>query len=260
MAQSDNILQELKELESSLVNTGKGNPYHVPTGYFEGLISHVISRLKALDAANAVDEINHLSPLLSGISRKLPFQVPAGYFGELEQNLSSIATRSEEESADAELAGISPLLSGLKKEMPYSVPSGYFDEVAIPAQTKIPAKVISMPRKSVIRYAAAAVVTGIIVLSGFLIFGNTNRIDPNEKSFAWVEKSLQKVSTDDIDEFAELTEDGTLAQIDSKAELKEVNEIKQLIQDIPDNELQEFIEETQISEQEIMIAEETILN
>ena len=50
MNQSSNILQELKELQSSLADKALGNTYAVPEGYFEGLAREVLNRIKALEA------------------------------------------------------------------------------------------------------------------------------------------------------------------------------------------------------------------
>ena len=68
MTQKDHILQELKELNSSLVNLSQQNVYSVPVGYFDGLAAQVMKRIKALEAINAKEELNHLSPLLNSIS------------------------------------------------------------------------------------------------------------------------------------------------------------------------------------------------
>lgn len=259
MAEYNNILQELKELNSSLSGTGRVEMYTVPKGYFDGLAAHMLRRVKALDAVDARDEIRHLSTLLAGLPKELPFKVPEGYFEELQENIPLITGSEESETAASELASISPLLSGLKKEMPYSVPLGYFEEVAKPVRENSPARVVPITRNRIFRYAAAAMITVMLAVSAFLIFGNNRSIDPNVRSYAWVEKSLNKVSTDDIDEFAELTEYGTLAMTDTRTEAKVANEIVELVKDIPDSELQEFIEETEVLVQEVN-TDEIILN
>jgi hypothetical protein len=293
MAQRDNILQELKELQSLLVNASALNiyqvpagyfeglaeqvmrkiraleaksaseelsylypllggekkiAYSVPAGYFEGLAEQVLRRVKALEAGNAAEELDHLSPLLGSISKEMPYAVPSGYFRDLAEEVTGSMMANNQTAAE-ELETLSPLLSGLKKEMPYSVPQGYFEELGKatggePATSQ--AKVISFTRQRWFRYAVAAVVTGIIVLAGFLVFDRPGgKIDPNDQSFAWVKKNLKKVSTDDLDEFAELATDGTLAVNETKNDAKESSVIQELIKDIPDEELQQFLEETQ---------------
>ena len=80
MTQRDNILQELKELNSRLAAETVPNVYTVPAGYFDGLANLVISRIKAMEANNAADELNALSPQLGNLSRKIPYILPNVYF------------------------------------------------------------------------------------------------------------------------------------------------------------------------------------
>jgi hypothetical protein len=229
-------------------------PYSVPAGYFEGLTNDVLARIRANanGEVNAVGEakaeLQNLSPLLSSISREMPYSVPAGFFEDIAEKASKWAGSSAQ-TAKEELDELSPLLSGMKKEMPFSVPQGYFDEINKKAdvESRRGARLVSITAGRWFRYAAAAVVTGVIVLSGFLIFGNKQSIDPNEQSFAWVKKNLKKVSTDDIDHFVEMVDAGApvVASAEVKSDSKETNEIKELIKNIPDEELQQFLDDTE---------------
>jgi hypothetical protein len=251
MAQKDNILQELRELQSSLAKSATGLVYQVPAGYFEDLAGQVLRRIKALESTDVREELNHLSPLLNSLSRQMPYNVPTGYFDQLEETIAIIGT--EDETPVAELEMLSPLLSGLKKEMPYSVPAGYFQQIGKATTTEgtQETRVVSITKRSWFRYAVAAVITGVIVMSGFLVFNNKNKINPEENSYAWVEKSLKKVSTDDIDEFTELAVDGTVASADIRSEVNEINEIRELVKDIPEKDIQQFIEETESAEPDV---------
>lgn len=247
MAQKDNILQELNELQSSLANAGVQNAYRVPDGYFENLPAWVMSRIRAMEAENAAEELSHLSPVLSGISKKMPYTVSADFFNSIDEKVSEITNNETELSAEEELKGLSPLLSSLKKEMPYSVPAGYFENIDTPASTTTTqAKVVPMTRQKWFRYAAAAMVIGLVVLAGFLIFSSST-IDPSKKSYAWVEKNTKKISTDDIDKFVQLVDEGTpvLAKVDVNENMPEINEIKELVKDVPEKDLQNFLDETE---------------
>lgn len=249
MTQRDNILEELRELQSSLVNAPVQNVYHVPGGYFEGLTDQLLNRIKALEAENAAEELNYLSPSLNSISRKMPYSVPAGFFDGLAESVIE-SVRNNHQTPTEELETLSPLLSGLKKEMPFSVPQGYFEGFSntVNIETVKPEiKVISITRQKWFRYTAAAVVISFALLSGSLIFKKPITIDPKEKPFAWVEKSLKKVSTDDINEFVELADEE--APLVTNVDVKTANEIKELIKDVSDKEIQDFIEETQTDEQ-----------
>jgi hypothetical protein len=245
MTQKDNILQELKELQSSLANAPVQPVYQVPAGYFDGLAAEVLNRVKALETDDVKEELDHLSPLLAGISNKMPYSVPANFFNRIEERISEVIINENELSPAKELETLSPLLSGLKKETPYTVPQGYFENIvsAIPQETKV----ISLTKQKWFRMAAAAVVTGLIITIGFFIFDKPATIDPNVKPLAWVEKNLKKVSTDDIDKFVQLADVEEAPSIAS-VETKETNDIKELMKDVPDKDIQKFLDDTPADE------------
>jgi hypothetical protein len=240
MTQRNNILQELNELNSTLVNISPANIYSVPAGYFDGLAATMLARIKAMDAANAVEELNYLSPSLSTISKQNIYSVPAGYFESLAENtIRSIRAGNGHQTAQEEIEGLSTLLSGLKKQMPYSVPQGYFESISEkPVRTET--KVISFTRHKLFRYAAAAVVIGIVAMSGLLIFGNKK--DPAEKVMVKVGKEVKKMSDDDLKDFLQFTDAGLNGE--EKVSNSNTDEIKELLKDIPESELKDFIEET----------------
>src|SRR6476646_1125218 len=109
MTQRDNILQELNQLQSSLVNAGTQNVYRVPGGYFDSLAEQVLNRINALDTENANEELHYLSPLLNSISKKMPYAVPANFFDGLAASLIASANNEHQTPAE-ELEELSPLL------------------------------------------------------------------------------------------------------------------------------------------------------
>ncbi len=268
MTQNNNILQELKELESSLAGLAAQNIYSVPDGYFEGLVGQVLNRIKAMEAANAAEELGYLSPMLSNMSKQLPYAVPAGYFESLEEKLMQTVRNSNDylhkesfgQTATEELEMLSPLLSGLKKEMPYSVPQGYFENLAADINTqanKTETKVVSIGSRKWFRFAAAAVITGVIVMVGFMVIDGP-KVDPGTNSHAWVEKKLKKVSTEKIEEFIQLTDEEELvASKDIKTQ-----DIKELMKDVPENEIQSLLNDTQFLDDGMAddAAAETMMN
>lgn len=260
MTQRDNILQELRELQSKLADHTPENIYSVPTGYFDGLVEEVLRRIRALEAENAVDELACLSPLLSKLSKKMPYTVPAGYFEGMETSLiSSVSTDGQ--SAKEELKTLSPLLSGLKKELPYSVPVGYFESLGENrASAKTETKIVSLGSRKWIRFAAAAVVTGIIVTTGYF-FLSRDKVSVDSNSYKWVKVNTKKVSTEKIDEFIQLTQEeksgqGTIAAVEKNLDIKE------LVKDIPEKEIQNLLNDTELlDDAETNIAsDETLMN
>lgn len=240
MTQKDYILQELKELDSLLAMTGTGSTYQVPEGYFNTLPAIILTRARAIEAADAGEELLILSPLLAGIPKKMPYSIPAGYFEELEQTPYASIFGSEGLSAEKELDALSPLLGELKKENTYRVPEGYFDTLVSEAnENKVTVtKVVSIRRTKWVRYAAAAVVTAVVAVSSFFIISKNKQPDPETASYAWVEKNMKKVSTTDIDEFLQLTDEASLVSTNTQAPIEEV---KNLLKNISDDEIQHFL-------------------
>ena len=246
MIQKDYILQELNELKSSLAGIAPQNIYTVPIGYFDGLAEKVVTRIKAMEAANAAEELSHLSPLLSNISKQMPYTVPAGYFEKLEEKLmQTVRESSDYQTAKEELETLSPLLSGLKKQMPYSVPQGYFENLAETASKesiKPETKVISISSRKWFRFAAAAVITGVVTMAAF-IFLKKDKVDASTNSYSWVKKNTKKLSTENIATFVDLTEEENLVvSTDTKAP----QDVKELIKDVPDNEIQSLLNDTKL--------------
>ncbi len=258
MTQKDNILNELQELNSRLVGVPNQNVYTVPVGYFDGLAEQVLNRIKALQASGVGEETGYLSSVLAGISKEMPFKVPQGYFEGLEKNVLKAISNTEQSVAD-ELKEISPFLSGLKKETPFSVPQGYFDTLSTPAvEEKQPAKLVSFTSRNWFKYAAAAVVTGVVFLAAFFVINKQNS-DP-AKSFVKFEKKLEKeikkTSDKELTDFIQEVS-GNDATKEDVAINKPDDEIKELLKDVSETELKKFLEET--SDAETATDEEALL-
>lgn len=287
MTQKDNILQELKELNSRLAGYQPGQTYTVPAGYFDGLIGQVIQRIRALEAANAAEELELLSPVLSRLSKTMPYTVPAGYFEQLDKRLEKVKGSDEFSSTvldgldkqmpyqvpsgyfdglaermlkavrhvdhsnvQDETAAISPLLGSLKKEMPFQVPAGYFDHLATDVaakETATEAKVIAITSRSWFRYAAAAVITGVVFLAGLLIMNRPdNETEAGIKVFSKVSKDIKPLNDTQQDDLVDFLDAGLTgsetARVNTEAKSKE---IQQLLQDVSEEELKDFREQTE---------------
>jgi hypothetical protein len=259
MSQRDKILTELKELGSSLSGFSLINTYQAPAGYFEGFSSGMLDLVKAMDAKDAREELSLLSSLVNDIDRSMPFSIPAGYFEGLEKKLMAGVLASEtEQSFDKELETLSPLLSGLKKEVPYSVPDNYFDSLVNIAKNNEPrkeAKIISIGVRKWYRVAAAAAVTGIIAISAFL-FTRKDAIDPVTKSHAWIEKSLNQVSTDDLDQFIDMSDE----QLPVIASVTPGKEAKELVNNLSVDQIGKFLDELNDTGADIDSEDDILLN
>lgn len=258
MTQRDNILQELNELNSRLALSQPVNTYAVPPGYFEGLAAQVLSRIRAMEAVDAAEELSYLSPLLSGLPKQMPYTVPAGYFEGVSEIMTKLAKGTGDDlTAAEETASISRLLGSLKKEMPFTVPTGYFENLAsdiAARESKTEAKVISLSSsRKWFRYAAAAAVAGIIFMAGFLIINKPGETEPGRAVFVKVSKDIKKLNNtqkDDLIDFLNSGMTGTeTARVNNDNKSKE---IQQLLQDVSEEELKDFQEQSEDLEEVLM--------
>lgn len=257
MKQSDNILSELKELNSRLTLISNENCYEVPAGYFESIAAKVLSRIRALESTDVSEELNHLSPLLSSFPKKMPYTIPTGYFESLRESIQH-AIQDDYESSVSETERISPLLAGLKKNNPYSAPQGYFETLADDVATReshTEAKVVAITRNSWLRYAAAAVVAGFIIMTGLFIVDSAAKKESGETALARVTKDIKKlneVQKDELIDFLDAGLDGNeTARLDNDSKNK-LKEIQQLLQDVPEEDLKNFREQTEDIEEVLM--------
>jgi len=242
-------LNELADLGSDLKDHDPQNIYAVPAGYFEGLPDQILNRVKALEATNAKEELTYLSPLLSKVSKEMPYAVPARFFQDLsEVLLKKISEHEDYQTSEEEIETLSPFLSSLKNKNPYSVPAGYFEALESKVVRKDSfgekkeTKVISITRRRWYRLAVAAVVIGILVISGLLFINRNNKVTIAKNPGKWIEKNVvDKVNKDKIDEFVTLANDDNSEKVDDQSDAAKKAEIKELMKDVPEKEIEEFL-------------------
>ena len=211
------------------------------------------------------------------------YTVPQGYFENFAASMLQKLGLENAPTAVEELENLSTVLAGIPKKMPFTVPEGYFNNVTedlaewvkdeempefAKAGKKMPytipvgyfenlaesvlkqvnpkeARVISISSsRKWMRYAVAAMVAGIITISSVLYFGKDKSIDPISDSYGWLEKNLKNVPDNELDEFLNTTYISTNAI--AKTETVHKTEVRQLLKDIPDSELDKFLEEVTI--------------
>lgn len=227
-----NIIQdELNELNSGLNPNSNNTPFSVPEGYFDDLAAFVLAKIKSETSVSAMGEIGQLSPLLAGVPRQLPYSVPDNYFQSNIEDLKAFTSDSEE----------SLVLSFIDKEMPYEVPVGYFANVPEQVLEKVSdhrTKAVPMKRKWM-RLAAAAMVAGIMAVSGIFYFNNRGSSNVISDPVTVVKKA----STEELNAFikttaVDVTDDN--AQITVKNNVPKT-ETKKLFADVSDKELDAFL-------------------
>ncbi|MCB0697690.1 MAG: hypothetical protein KDC07_10015 [Chitinophagaceae bacterium] len=85
MEREQDILNELKDLNSTLASYPKGMPYQVPAGYFDGLAA----------------DIYHLASAGVELTKEIPFNVPVGYFDTLPQQTLNAAKKADAAASTA---------------------------------------------------------------------------------------------------------------------------------------------------------------
>lgn len=230
------VLARVKDEEvSALLPQQKDNPYEVPQGYFDGFAANMLKRVKALEAESAKDELGVLSPLLSSLGKKTPYSAPEGYFEDLTDN--AVAGAKAIDFVNVELENLSPVMSSLKGENVYEVPAGYFEQLPATMLAKVKqqgSKVVSMsfPRR-VIRYAAAAVVAGLIIAAAWLFVGQGS--NSGEQTLAGIEEVSDEALVDFLaNQTVSPAETSILAS--ANVELK-AEDLQEMLSDVSDDEL-----------------------
>jgi hypothetical protein len=235
------LLKDAEGEVSPVLPAKKDNPYQVPQGYFDNFATSVLQRIKADEAQSAKEELETLSPLLSGLGKKMPFSTPDNFFEELSDN--AVAGAKAIDFVNVELENLSPLMSSLKNKQVYEAPAGYFDQLPQQILQKVksqPAKVVSMNfTRRVVRYAAAAVVAGLIVAAAWLYIGTGKE----ESSLVGIEQ----VSDEGLESYIENQSsvspaETTVLAVNTNAEIDE-EDMKDMLADVSDEELQKYVDQ-----------------
>jgi hypothetical protein len=244
MAQSNNILEELRELNSQLAGQPVEQVYSVPPGYFDNLAENVLSRIRTLNASSVSEELEILSPLLSKANKEMPFAIPSNYFESLDHSIAIIAT-NKEDSPKEELESISPLLNSIGKQNVYSVPWGYFEQINSAPETKV----VSIKRRSWIRYAIAASITALVFLAGFMF---VNRPDKAGRVLVRLERDVKKMDDTQKDKLIEFIDAGFDGKETVQNNPVKSNEVKDLLKGVSEQELKDFEEQFEDIEDVLM--------
>jgi len=234
MNNRNNIQDELNSLNSDLASNAEGTPFSVPEGYFEGLADSVLTKIKGELVVSASEETSQLSPLLAAISRTSPYSVPDNYFQSNIETLPFLISQDED----------SLVLSFVEKEMPYEVPTGYF--ASLPEQViekvgegKTSGKVVSLTKRKWMRLAVAAVMAGVITVSGIAYFNGKSH---SSVANVPVAVELKKASTEDLKQFIKNND----ASVTDQTQLTAKNNSKpdqKIFKDVSDKDLQAFLDQ-----------------
>ncbi len=147
-------------------------------------------------------ELEGIAPLLSAEKHQVPYQVPGEYFtlfadvmldnihqtnqsfsvpdGFFEGFATQMIQKVRSQEVQEELNQLAPILNDIPKKMPYFLPEGYFESFEVNREhvtKKEPAKVVSIFGKTLLKWAAAAVV--IFTIGFSWIYFSKQTIEPS---------------------------------------------------------------------------------
>ncbi|WEK36420.1 MAG: hypothetical protein P0Y53_02815 [Candidatus Pseudobacter hemicellulosilyticus] len=255
MESRNEILNELQPLSPMLAAAPRNLPYQAPDGYFGQLPELLLQRVRALEADTAADELTALSPLLAGLSKKTPLSLPEDYFSGLTeqamagvQALDVVQSALEQEPVTEDT--LPPLLAGLHTRPLYTVPTGYFEafpermlqQLRTAGPQSTPARVVSMGGvRKWMRYAAAAVVVGILGLSAWWFLRPADAPAPGNTAMA---AAVEKVSDDELLQYLDGESNSALLSYENGAGSDEISstDMQDLLADVSDEELQQYLD------------------
>jgi hypothetical protein len=235
------ILTELEIVSPLLASVPYVNVYKVDADYFDGLRAELQARI-----------------IGDGFtSESSNMQIPAGYFDTLSANVLQKIKAIEHNEVQEELESVSSLVASIGNENVYQVPQGYFEQIQF--KNKNEAKVVKLnPLSKIFKYAAAAVVVGLLGLGVFKFIDNNN-VKPDAASIAVFdeankiikegsfEKELENLSDKDLEKY--LSENGVdvtaglvASTINDESKLPEVDDYL-----FDDNTLNEFLKSNNIN-------------
>lgn len=238
-----NISDELKAISPAVDNIQPLNPFSVPAGYFNTLSEQIMMRIKSgseiQQQVYPADELKSLSPLLSQLDKKMPFSVPEGYF----ENLGGSVMEGRHAIGQANnlIEGSSDLLTGLKNKTTYQIPSGYFEnlpnQLLARARNQGSAKIVRMRfSSSVTRYAVAAIIIGMLLISGFLFYNNQDSISTNQVA------GIEQVSQEELENYI-TTQSVIISEMGVNTAAAEMDgeDIQEIFADLTDESLERYV-------------------
>jgi hypothetical protein len=175
------------------------------------------------------------------VSSELPFKVPENYFASLSTEILKKVKQqdSANNEIENELAEIAPLLNTISKKQVYTVPQGYFENLEARKESK--AKIVMLSKTSrFIRYAAAAVITGLVALGGIFYANNENNNTTASSNKSFNPQEVNKLSEDEIVDY--LKSDPALSDV-TIGSYEQQNQLIKYTKELTDKEILEFLKE-----------------
>lgn len=241
-----NRLKATKQTALPFICSKQKNPFKIAPDYFENLSDHILNRIHALEALSPKEELEALSPLLVQIDKTSPFTRPGGFFEELPSDV--LAGVHAIDFVNHKLETLPLVLSAVNKENVYKVPDSYFNNLPLQVLNKVnlqQSRLISSGfKRKLIRYAMAALITGLVAVGAWEFFQDTTTA-ANGNGVTGVNRisDMEKISDDEIVNYLNFNED-TPSESNSKAISDfEEEEVKELLAELSDDELEKYLDQ-----------------
>lgn len=227
------ILNELQEVAPGLCNIARHNVYGVPAQYFDTVSDNVIKKLN--------------EQTIPADNKTLPFTTPTGFFDRLaETTMESIRIDAINENSDNELSH-TPILMSLSKTNLYALPKEYFAQLnpVIPASNT--AKFILRSINTVTRFAAAAVIIGLLAVAGYLLMNNnpptsTTTSPAIYQAAEFNPGDVKKLTEEEISDFL-TTHSLAPDEIIWNTSFSNDNDLKGNVEEISEDEIRQYLKE-----------------
>lgn len=238
MLPDNNIQTELKTLGCTYLTAGLSMPFRVPNDYFNALPGAIVNQVKATDHTQDAPLPGFLN---TEELKHVPYKVPDGYFDLV---AGHVFTKLEQDAA------IDQSLKNSQQE----VPAGYFDSLADNIMTRVkasetPVVNLTQRKKSWMKYAVAAAITGLVALGSIAYFTSTPADNTGEGTAsidAQVSKSLQAVPEHTLEQIVTTLTNETVPEkavlpATPNTEAKTEALVAGLLNEIPTAELASFL-------------------
>ncbi len=224
MNSSKTILSETQAISQPVANLPKTNPFTLSQEYFELFSITLLRRIQQ--------------------SEQKALATPENYFSTFP---SKLLEKIKQEHTSAELEELSPMLVGIQKQNPFYVPENYFSTFnATPKKEQAVIRSV-FSYKRIIRYAAAACITGLLIISYTYNKDNTTSSLAALQRNSAADLSLESIIgyLDEVDDVKDANESDTPITAENNL-LVDINQetIRQVLQEIPESDIKQFIDQT----------------
>ena len=224
MNSSKTILSETQAISQAVANLPKTNPFTLSHEYFEFFSINLLRTIQQYEQEALSTPGNHFSTFPSKLLEKI-----------------------KQDNSTAELEDLYPMLAGMQKQNPFYVSENYFATFnATPKKEQAIIRSV-FSYKRIIRYAAAACITGLLIISYTYNQHNTTTSLAALQRNSASDLSLESIIgyLDQVDDVKDDNESDTPITAENNL-LVDINQetIRQVLQEIPESDIKQFIDQT----------------